>query len=741
MTTNTRFTTLLLLLLIGVTTSVQTATDIAPSTANSYSLDWQRIELEKNIRQKIDDVMLPLLSHKEYLVDIEIVTNRPEKPKFIGGAGNKDGAKADGTVDGAAIEDDPKKKEEQKDLATKAKKPEEEKRVKPKIKPRDVTPDQLPTDYIVFSKLGLEAPLIDDFDNFKRETIIKEVVFRGKSPSGSDNSAAKNAKHLRSLNESQKQKIIRLNSKIDLMKRDQEGAHFEQLWKFQESRDLFRQIKNVAIVVSVDEKIVTASRTLIEEVLSNLNFNLGSINPNIMVKYMPFMIKKEHEAQDKLQQMNLNEILNWLAKFSNMIGLIIATFVLGALAYLLLKRYEEMDKSAAAAAAAESAKDSAGQESAASGGGSGGPSDGDTSGDFAGEHGLERFCNYFKRAPDEAILLVKKWINFAEDDEKNALRLIVQELDHEVLASLFERLEVEERARWKSFLSKAVPESQIPTYTRYISNQVIEDIILPQSIKDPELCDLLIKITPESASGLIEAYPNYAKILFNIVNTKIVARILNSIDDRQVTDLLNQSITFDINTVDQYVDGLKDKLLQFVENKCDSPFLEKILLLIPMLNPDRELTLYRTLAESEKVDEIADVAKNAYPADLIPNLPGELLTIIMREYPMNNRIELLESMSDTKTKEIFMAAFASPGSKARDIYEYEVETRRNDIEFQNLIRKESERLWKDFIDHARVIVKRERRFKAILEMHLEKWISALVRGQDTNLINFNELAS
>ena len=114
-----------------------------------------------------------IIKYSDYIVDVEIVTTPARKPKFTPSedSSSTEAVKKERSgIDGVRI--------------------------------NDVLPDQLPEDYVVFSKLGLEAPLIEDFNNFE------------KNEDGKGKDAKKG-----------------------------ELPTFEQLWKFNKSLDVFNNLE------------------------------------------------------------------------------------------------------------------------------------------------------------------------------------------------------------------------------------------------------------------------------------------------------------------------------------------------------------------------------------------------------------------------------------------------------------------------------------------------------------------
>ena len=180
------------------------------------SLDWQKVNLEKLIRQKIEQTLSSIVKYSEYIVDVEIITTPARKPKFTPSEDNSSSEavkKERSGIEGVRI--------------------------------NDVLPEELPEDYVVFSKLGLEAPLIEDFNNFdKKQGESDGAAEKGELPS------------------------------------------FEQLWKFNKSLDIFNNLEQVRIQVKLSENLHESTRAVISQVLNGINFNLNEVKPEIRVDYI-----------------------------------------------------------------------------------------------------------------------------------------------------------------------------------------------------------------------------------------------------------------------------------------------------------------------------------------------------------------------------------------------------------------------------------------------------------------------
>ena len=583
------------------------------------SLDWQKFALEQSISKKVRDSLSTIIKSNEYVVDVEINVSPPSKPKFVqpeppgGGAGGEE--KEGG------------------------------------IKPTDVKPDKLPRDYIVFSKLGLEAPLIDDFKDFKEEK-------KGGAPKA---------------------------------KAGDELPSFEQLWKFNKALDIFNNLESVKIYVQLSEKLHTETRDAIKKVLNSLKFNLNEVVPELEITY----INMEEKYNTLGLPGSFQELVDFLSRFSNMIGLIMATILLGIIAFVLFNKWadvmrETSEAEAAAAAAAQEVPKEEEEEKDMGMGGPGGPFDQENT---DADAGIDRFVSFLEHSEIEAVMLVKRWLNTADKKEVNALRALVQQMKNDVLMKIFKTLTVEEREKWKGFLTKQLAGPELIEANAFISNSIVADILVPAAIVDAEVADLLLRLTPENGARFIQDNGDLGKVLLNVMNTKFVAKILEHLDEDMVDGVLSKGMEFKKEDVDPMLDEFKAKLKDYQVETKKLPFMEKILDLIPVAMPSRENSLFKVLAtNSEDMEQVKGIAMKFYPSALVPYLPEQFLKSVLQTYPMGPKVELVASL-DEHLKDKFVNIFAPAGSKAADVLELEMEKIDTDLGVQRRIKNEKDNIW------------------------------------------------
>ena len=632
------------------------ASEIPTNGSFMPSLDWQKMSLEKAISGKVKNSLSKIVKSNEYLVDVEINVNPPTKPRFTPPDNNPGGAGGEGEKKG-------------------------------QIKIKDVKPDDLPKDYIVFSKLGLEAPLIDDFDNFKD----------GKNGEKKDD------------------------------KKQETLPPFEQLWKYNKSLDIFNNLESVKIYVQLSEKLHPTTRDNIKKVLNALKFNLNEITPELEITYINMDEKKSGVELPS----SLKELLALLARFSNMIGLVLAAIMLGLIAFMLFNKWEKMekDKQAADAAAAQAAKapeEEEEEDDDIATGAPGGPFDQDNT---SSSVGIERFQTFLDHSPIEAVVMVKNWINSGESKEKNALRALVQQLDNDTLGKLFKKLSSEEKETWKSFLDKQVQGADLIDTNAFISNAIVQNILVPYAIVDADVADLLMRITPEKAAEFVQENPDLGKILMNVMNAKFISRILENLDSEYVELALARGMEYKKEEVAGVLEDFKAKLSRYKESKTKIPFIEKIMELIPISMPSRENALFKALAQNvEEVKLVKEVALKYFPAVLVPALPERVLKVALQTYPMDRKVELISSVTED-LREKFVNIFAPTGSKASDVLQLEMEKIESDLGVQRKIKDNPDQIWKEFVDFSRKVISNDKVNALEFENMVGQWVERVMAGE------------
>lgn len=607
------------------------------------STEWQKAALEKDIVARLERRLDPIIRNKQYLIDVNISTSIPQKPDFK--------------------------------LAP-SKPPEN-------IKFSNVSPEKSNGDYIVFSKFGLEVPII----------------------AAQEDKSASNQK-----------------------------SEFEYLWKYNQSVDVYQNLESVKVSVSLSEKLAETSRIKLKEILENTDLGIGETKPAFEFKYINFALDPVVEVKKKKEEPKEKSLWEKVEQFSNAIGLLLATVLMGIIAMLLMKQYENMKKDeqkAQAAPAQMMNQEKEEKEKDPAQPGSMMPGNTDNLNETSG---FERFTAYLEKNPNGAYYLIRKWIKSDGLHEKKALFGLVKALDNKTLMSVFENISLQDREKWKTIISeKDAYISNIKEVDQYISKQVVEEIIVPATVEDNDLLEILMDISDESAAKYIQKNKNLGPYFVQLLSVKHTGMIFKYLDQGMIKFLLKESSKLKKEDVLGKVDELKKTLPEFTSKGADNSFITKIIELIPFAPVSGDEALFEALREAGAGKSVQKLAKNYYPSFLIKALPENILNSFLASYRSDKKTELLYSL-DEDDKLTFMNSLGPEGSTVKEMIKMELENIESNIKLAKDIQNRSTEIWEEFVIHARKQISGNFDTQNDYSEALDQWIESAPRKPDLSVV-------
>lgn len=235
------------------------------------SLSWQKTQLEGLIVKKVEKTLDRVLQKNEYTVDVSIEVGDPENPEWNksddpmkkGGENGRSTASTETQKEEAA-----KQEKEKKELAEKEEEKEKEKEKKAaavdasKIRFDDQELPDRPEDFVVFNKFGLEAPLVDDFNDLQPDGKI--VLSMNDGSGGGRNPASTQLENdLEEVEEERDTLQSQLEVAIAQARKAKEDAKnsrsptstIEKMWKYNKAIDIYENLAKVDILVRISESL------------------------------------------------------------------------------------------------------------------------------------------------------------------------------------------------------------------------------------------------------------------------------------------------------------------------------------------------------------------------------------------------------------------------------------------------------------------------------------------------------
>lgn len=592
----------------------------------SRSIEWQKVELQEKISKKITKAVGAIVDQRDFVVEVDLAVSIPPAPNF----------------------DD---------------------RAKYQARSNDGDFEKAAKDYIIFSKLGLEVPILGKETNKDKERL-------------------------------------------------------KDIWKFNEANDIFKNLDSVTVFLYLDKKLTSETVDAVKTILNNLKLPIGDLTAEVEIEQLNLTDTKPIVKAEPKKK-TIEDYLNYVSKFSVMIGIILSTLLLMITAFLLFKKFKEMRENEEAREMIASASKNLDEEKKEEGGQLGGAVPGMSSEESSAEGlGLERFERFLSKSSSDASLLVKKWIKEGTEDGKLALNALVQQLDNDQLFMIFESLTIDERTKWKESLKGSLSHDEFKRANDFISTQIVEDIIVPPLFQDQELIDTLLNISPKEGARFVKDHPSYGGVLMNIINTRFIRDIMQELNTEEAEEVIKRSLDFSADETQGVFEKFKSSLQEYKTQEIQKPFVKRIIDLIPIAKPGMEKSLYKALSDSREFGAVKECAGSYFPSFLISDLEDNVLREAIQTYPMKRKVELLSTDNGDLNMRL-LELFAPEGSKARDHFDIEMQGIEEDLVVQRKIRENKEVIWEEFVNHVRSVITLDKSLAVEVSDIIDAWVERL----------------
>jgi hypothetical protein len=606
--------------------------------AASQAIYWQKLLLEEKVQQKINNSLNTVLADNQFLVDVDAEVDEPSAPNF--GGNNNSG---------------------------------------PKVS--DIKLEESRGDYIAFSKVGLEVPVLEKYF-------------------------------------------------------DEEKAKLMNLYRFNEAYDVFKNLQSVKVTIHLSDALPKPLVEIAEKVVRTTRLSLGTVKP--VFKFEQIALewidpnkkkdlpkpeadaeknkKKEEPVEPKIWKKDWFE---WASRWGNAVGLILSSLIIGILALSLFRRWKEfMDnlkpKENPETSAKEESSDDQSQEE----------TDSSEELEMATDNGFERFKVCLSQYPIEASNISREWIVQNTADSRLALQAVAQQLPAEEFASLLSSLGEEQRQTWKSVIGTYLDVNQLKEANKIIARDVMKALLVPARVKDVHLLNMLMELGATKLTQFLDKNEPFAGVLLNLLSPAVTSSILNQVSDQKAESWVMAAANFDIKTTEEEAQKLAVALDNFKRSLAPSHFNARLAELILTATPARERMLFKSLASSSGTEEVVRVAKKLFPSELILELPAAFMKETLQSYPMNKRLELLITR-DEEERQKLLDTFAEEGSTARDLMTMEIENISNDAGKLASIQDRTEDIWREFLNFTRQSLEKASQYQAPAQRLVEEWVSNL----------------
>ncbi len=654
--------------LLSIISSVSFAKSFGDEYEGMSPLEWQIVRLQETIEKKIVKSLKPVIKEDEYIVEVKI------------------------GVDKEAVENPTSKK------ITKTKQSS-----KVKFTTSEASKDG--EEYVIFSKLGLEAPVFGD------------------------------------------EPVEIQNSEVELAQK----AYIEMSDRY----NLFKYLKTIDVNLTFDSGLSENAKGVIRKVVQGLSFNINEVVPQINLQFLDLkanQIKSNPEAalaaasvggggngQSKmdgiLKQQNEKKIVpKWYENFKNldvMLGLVLSAIILAIALVIISKNFHSSSDNKQEESGSNSVQENAPDNVAEN------EDTGEGEDDMIYDltktdlvttkitDGLERFRKANLNHYNDTILMIKNWIKTGGEQEVKALSALVLILTDTELAKIFNSLSIDERSQWKSLLHSEMSKEEISKAFTFISNKIIEMMMVPSLINDFEICDLLLDVSPSLAIKFAQKNMELGILFVNVLSANVIGEMFKIMPAELVEELIDQGADFKTEQIQQLLPSLKEQLVEVQSKREKPPFLKRILDILPSARPEIETKLYSTLLKHFTEDEVKITALKMFPRFLIPQIPDTVFKQVVAMMPLDVQIQYFASLDNDK-RDISLDRFAVKGSKAREMVEVELMMiTKNEVVLKKLQKDKKEILDQEFVSNVRKLIFSDMEMQREVIDQLENWLSQM----------------
>lgn len=340
---------------------------------------------------------------------------------------------------------------------------------------------------------------------------------------------------------------------------------------------------------------------------------------------------------------------------------------------------------------------------------------------------IARFKNAFLENPISLSALVKNWLKIMPKGAREGLILLAKELQSEDLLELFKQLKIEDRKEWQKVIGGSTGTEDFNIGRNFLDSQILQDIIVPNDLIDDETKSMLAGMAPVNLAKMINENPNVGPLLMNTLSTVFIIEMMEFIGQDSIEGLTTNAAGTSEDDLKKIAPELKKLLNQYDQGIMKVPFIDKVSEIIPKVDYEKEDFFFKALGKSGDQKLIFEVVRDNLPFAIIETLSETVLKSILSQINKNSFVEFLVCVDEDK-RNLYLNARAPEGSKARELIQIDLDTiLKNDIETAKM-KKKTKQIISGFINSVRKIVRANPAIADEIEPSIYTWLKDNVEG-------------
>ena len=317
--------------------------------------------------------------------------------------------------------------------------------------------------------------------------------------------------------------------------------------------------------------------------------------------------------------------------------------------------------------------------------------------------------------------MIQGWLKTDNDDTALKMNAVAQKLSNKDLANVLSLLTDDERNDWRSHLGASLDRDQMIRASFLISQDVLSAMVSPSSNMEPHVFDVMVSLSAENAAKFVEDHVELSPILYTELNSKIMSDIIKFTNKETVEKMIALSLTFEPSDNKDKYKLFEKEVIKYHHEKVKLPGMKKVGEILNNVTQENELSIFRTIANIAGATIVRDSANSQFPTFLFKKLPVEFLKNIIISYQITKRVNLIYSLGDEG--QFYLDLYAPVGSRAREMFDLEVEKIEMDKSLQKQIISNKEEIWQDFVSFVRKKIENNSEYEEEVNAILDEWIT------------------
>lgn len=596
-------------------------------------------------------------------------------------------------------------------------------------------------------------------------------------PQGDESESDKNLNHKKSNPELIEEQSLTISDELLMSKLDLEREKIDENEKKDEKTevslenklskniDIFNLIDKIKIHLVIDRSIPEARKEVIAKIAETSLAHFSEIKPDLKIEMVELV--QEETSSSSLSEANQREFsiekwnpIRWIFEFRNAIGFVVASLVfsliVGIIILLVSRGFRKIEEKKVSILEAKQGENSGShgseviQNRALPEPGEFSQGSSNQIPTTISEHdsllpfdsGFDKLKILLNKTPKDVVHLIRRWIRNPEVGSVNALTILPRVLVSDDLQKVFNGLELSDRKEWNTIISSNSDFADYQVAEKFIANQIIEFLLISESIIDPELKSLVEDLKIEEIVEIATKNPTEGAFLASVITQSQLANLFSMISSETADALMKASIKLKSEQLQSAGSRVKNSIESTRKNRkmTSIPLLERTTELLRHVTADKEMPIFEALAAAGELELLQVAARSLFPSVLFKKLSDEVIKACLDLLPLNRKVDLIFSREDEE-RGVFLNSLGKPGSKIRDMMELELQQLGLDELRKRRVQKNRNTIWGEFLSLAREYLNRNEIAQQQASEILNVWIQEFYKKNFGGNVNEKSVAS